>query len=44
MNIEQAKELLTNLQQSVNLTGKDHEAVKLAIEVLYKAATANEKK
>ena len=40
MSIEQAKEILSNLQQAVSLSGKDHEAVKLAIETLYAAAKA----
>lgn len=40
MNIEQAKEILTSLQQSVSLPGKDHEAIKLAIITLYEAAKA----
>lgn len=44
MNIEEAKAILVNLQQAVNLSGKDHEAVKAAIETLYNAAKANEKK
>lgn len=40
MTIEQAHQVLTNLQQSVNLTGKDHDALKLAITTLYEAAKA----
>lgn len=44
MNIDQAKDILTSLQQNVSLPGKDHDAVKAAIELLYSAAKLAEKK
>lgn len=44
MNIDQAFEILRNLQQSVSLPGKDHDLVRSAIETLYGAAKAAEGK
>ena len=42
MSIEQAKDILVSLQQNVSLSGKEHDAVKVAIATLYEAAKVNQ--